>query len=426
MLLLGMSFSSPGCDTVCPADAPMRPTDPVVLAMGGYQVYEKAMDLYKRGIWDDDLSDQYNQRLRDLRTQGEQLQQDTIGINAISEPLTSQAIQRLTAGTQRRRGGTALEVPVRGGALVAGGFRQSVGHVVGSTFLFDGNTETWSRLGELNHPREGHTLTQLMDGRVLAVGGTDFQQTIFTQAEALSPDSGTWSPAGTTTEPHLGHSATLLNGGRVLVVGGVNTLVDTPDFGDRLAGAELFDPDTNEFSAGPEPQMRRTEHRAVKLLDGKVLVVAGFSSPTVGQTAELYNPVTNEFVATANQMSVDHGSGATATLLADGRVLVAGGQSSALVNGSNVIAKTDLYDPATNSFSPGPDMGTSRQGHQAVLMPDGTVLVIGGQTEVITDDSTESVDLDTSETYDPVANTFTPSATKMAAPRYQFTAVVVP
>ena len=78
--------------------------------------------------------------------------------------------------------------------------------------------------------------------------------------------------------------------------------------------------------------------------------------------------------AQTGSMGTAHGGG-TATLLSDGRVLVAGGRG---VDGK-VLASVEVFDPATGKFSPTGSMGTARQGSVSVLLPDGRVLISGGQ-----------------------------------------------
>ena len=84
----------------------------------------------------------------------------------------------------------------------------------------------------------------------------------------------------------------------------------------------------------------------------------------------------------------------TATLLPDGKVLVAGGRKGLLANGNaDVLASAELFDAATGSWTPTLGMGGPREFHTATLLPDGTVLVAGGEGDAGT--------LTTAELYDP-------------------------
>ncbi len=136
--------------------------------------------------------------------------------------------------------------------------------------------------GSMLQAREMVTATTLQDGRVLAVGGWEYQDQA--TVELWDPKTGTFSVAGNMPEPREGQSATLLPSGRVLVVGGYKYKVD------RLATALLWDPDTLTFSPAGSLAVPRVGHAAVLLPDGRVLI-AGGGLPT----AEIWDPVAQAF-----------------------------------------------------------------------------------------------------------------------------------
>ena len=117
-------------------------------------------------------------------------------------------------------------------------------------------------------------------------------------------------------------------------------------------------------------------HTATLLQDGRVLVTGGRSpQDSVYKSAETYDPATGTF-RPAGSMG-DGRQQHTATLLPDGRVFIAGGYWS---DGQNwrVLSSTEMFDPATGHFSPIGSMGTPRSGHTATLLNDGRVLIAAG------------------------------------------------
>jgi Tol biopolymer transport system component len=112
---------------------------------------------------------------------------------------------------------------------------------------------------------------------------------------------------------------------------------------------------------------------ATKLADGRVLLTGGCSTAT-----ELYDPATGTFSPTGS-MTATRG-GETATLLQDGRVLITGGYNCGDAAHAGTWASAELYDPATGTFSPTGSMSKPREFHTATLLPDGRVLITGGIT----------------------------------------------
>ena len=147
--------------------------------------------------------------------------------------------------------------------------------------------------------------------------------------------------------------------------------------------------------AGPMVQPRAS-HTATLLPNGKVLLAGGLSNvmPAFLASAELYDPVSNTFTATGS-MSTDR-LGHTATLLADGKVLIAGGQQS--ISG---VATAEIYDPATGRFSATGSVNVPRARHAAARLLDGRVLIAGGFG---TGFATSA--LSAAELFDPATGTF--------------------
>jgi hypothetical protein len=290
-----------------------------------------------------------------------------------------------------------------------------------SAELYDPGSGTFSPTGSLTTSRSVHTATLLVDGRVLIVGGTNFRNGSFTSissGELYDPRTGTFSPTGSLTTSRSGHTATLLADGRVLIAGGATLKNGTTTV---LASAELFDPRTGTFGPTGSMSTPRILDTATLLADGRVLVVGGIN-PTSGVsssigTAELYDPRTGKFSPTGSLPTPRLGH--TATLLTDGRVLVAGGDN--ISNGVPIsLASAELFDPRTGTFGPTGSMATVRFVQSAARLVDGQVLVVGGSDDL----SGGPNALASAELFDSRAGTFRPTAS-MTAARVNFTATVL-
>src|SRR5262245_58647867 len=117
--------------------------------------------------------------------------------------------------------------------------------------------------------------------------------------------------------------------------------------------------------------VERRGHTATRLSDGRVLIAGGESSSGALNESEIYDPATSEFstAGNLNAARTDH----TATLLSDGRVLIAGGR-----NGAGALNTTEIFDPATGAFASCPNLSAARAGHSATLFADDRILFAGG------------------------------------------------
>jgi hypothetical protein len=196
---------------------------------------------------------------------------------------------------------------------------------------------TFTLTGAMNVPRQVFTLTTLPNGEALAVGGApDFKSEVgWASAELFNPATEKWTMTGAMAAGRLGHTATLLPDCRVLIVG------DNPT-------ATTYNYLTGTFSlAGSEGAFQRSYQTSTLLANGKVLIAGGQEgNGTPLATASVWDPATGTFTPTATPMSTPRTQG-FAALLSDGRVIVGGGLSAP----KTPTNKVDIYDPATNSWS---------------------------------------------------------------------------
>ena len=297
--------------------------------------------------------------------------------------------------------------------------------------LYDPATGTFTPTGSMAETRAASAATLLIDGQVLFTGGYNCapagQDGIWASAELYDPTTGTFSPAGSMAAPRQQHAATRLADGRVLIVGGLSgpppatagevilASYRTAEVDAFLATAEVYDPNTRKFSKTGSMSTPHRGHTATLLADGRVLVVGngGETSPS-GASADLYDPATGKFSKTGSMKTGRWLQ--TATLLHDGRVLILGGRSPR----DSVYRSAETFDPRSGKFSSAGSMGEGRQQHTATLLPDGRVLIAGGYWS----DGQKWRVLSSTEIYDPTIGKFS-STGSMGAPRQGHSATLL-
>jgi IPT/TIG domain/Galactose oxidase, central domain len=297
-----------------------------------------------------------------------------------------------------RRQHTATLLP-NGKVLIAGGL---FGGYLTSAELYDPASGTFSVTGSLATARSQHTATLLPNGKVLIAGG--YNGSSLTSAELYDPASGTFSATtGSLGTARYSHTATLLRNGKVLVAGGYGAGVS----------AELYDPASGTFSATGNLGNARYSDTATLLQNGKVLFAGGFA-PAALSSAELYDPAGAGTFSGTGTLATARGQH-TATLLANGKVLIAGGYNP--TSGSPYLSSAALYDPTNGTFSATAGLGIARYCHTATLLPNGKVLIAGGFNGSY---------LSSSELYDPAIGTFSATTGSLGTARFQHTATLLP
>jgi hypothetical protein len=222
--------------------------------------------------------------------------------------------------------------------------------------------------------RVAHLATALTDGRVLVAGGWTGTRTT-AKAEVFDPKRRSFVSVADMHSPRMDASATALSDGSVLVAGGAHT-TNAP-----LSASEIFDPLQNRFLTAGALHQPRAHHVAVRLRDGRVLIAGGLSGRNQAtNTAEIYEPASRRFtqISPMQYARCKH----AAVLLQDGRVLIIGGSPDC--SEKQRLAQTEIYDPQSQTFVPGPSLINPRYKivSAATVLASGDVLVGGDAGDV--------------------------------------------
>ena len=321
-----------------------------------------------------------------------------------------------TAGQMEaaRYGQTATQL-TNGQVLIAGG--QNSSGVLNTAEIYALTSQTFAATANaMNVARWLHSATLLNDGTVLIAGGSSLSnETTLNTAEIYDPVAGTFTLLpNTLNTARVGHTATLLSNGQVLIVGGYD-----PNSG-IIADSELYDPTAQVFIDLGNTNTPRFHHAATLLQNGQVLITGGETDPTPSgayNTAEIFNPTTWTFSPVSANM-ISGREGHAAMLLNDGTVLITGGDNPP----SGSLNTAEIYNSTSNTFTAvSAAMTSPKIFHDAVLLNGGQVLLSGGEN----DSGGTSAALNTAELYDPTAQTFTAVAGNMTSVREHQTATLL-
>ena len=300
----------------------------------------------------------------------------------------------------------------------------------GHVDVFDPKTGTYSSLRSPSRTEpdliaDAATMSALPDGRLLLA--TPFGGTAFLDARTGDVKAGPQLPASLGI---LGYTTTGLSDGRVLFADGyVMTTDAAPPFvhhQQTFGTAALFDPATESFVPVASMSVSRHDYTATLLRDGRVLIAGGESvTDDAAQpvaSAELFDPKTGTFSPAASLP--EPRTRATAALLPDGRVLVVGGVAEQL---SQVSPASVIYDPATGSWSRTGSLQRPRVSPASVVLLDGRVLVMGGENafELIPGPTPDASADAEAELYDPATGTLSPTS-RTGLPRSGASLVLLP
>ncbi len=262
-----------------------------------------------------------------------------------------------------------------GRILVAGGYVEGPTTATTAASIYDPETDRWSEVNSMNTARRHHQATVLDNGRVLVVGGITTEGDPTATAEIFNPASGGWSATASMSDPRPGMVFAELADGRVLVAGGQGGQRGTT----ALATAEVYDPESGTW--GPVEDMRdaRADASAILLANGKVLVFGGIigngrNEDDVTASAELFDPDTENWTATGSRSVASYG--ALAARLDNGDVLAVGGGT--LVGTRARLAPVERYDVRVGRWVFDANPGQPRAEAFLVGLDDGTVLLGGG------------------------------------------------
>lgn len=309
-----------------------------------------------------------------------------------------------------------------GRVLVTGGSGRGPSGVHQNSILeaeiYDPEQDAWTVAGSFNL---AGTPVKRADGRVLMIGTT--------HAQYFDPASGAFSPPTALPRSFPTGTRTVLADGTVMATGGCCS-----SEGSAYASATLFDPVAWTVTSLPSMRVRRNRHVAEVLRDGRVLVVGGLAEEDIVPTrgAEIFDPVTRTWKLTTPSIYGEKYSmrmaGHQASLLPDGSVLVTGGccvsypQPGPCLLGCDtpyVMTPTSRYDPVSDAWLPGPQPA-GRYMHKAVTLADGRVVLIGGGDRTVFRNTRSDVEI-----YFPSTGTWS-SGARMEEARERFAAVLLP
>lgn len=290
---------------------------------------------------------------------------------------------------EARVGHTIVVLP-NDNILVSGGEGGYVNSRKASSEIYDLTTGKWRYTAPMNIKRFLHNLVLLKTGKILAIGGYEERS-----CELFDPVTETWTMTDSIPTMRFdGQTVTELKDGRILVGGGFRDSANVSTGKHiKLTACEIYDPITEKWIRAASINIARYNHTATLLEDGKVMVAGGFGNSLELRSSEIYNPIDNTWIV-CDSLNEPR-SQASSILLPNGNVFISGGGSL----GVNIIPwkkSGEVFDVIGKKWSYVKSMFDARLDHQIYYMAKTNhLLIIGG---AIGQKSKE----DTWETYDPI------------------------
>ena len=306
-----------------------------------------------------------------------------------------------TTGSMSVVRGFAPAVALRDGTVITAGGTDTLSFTAAADRWSAG---TWRPAGSIGHAAAGQVAALLPSGKALFAGGSD-DTGYYGFGDVFDPSSGKWTRTPAMVHNHAYAASAALANGDVLVIGGY-------DGGNSLttSAVDIYSASKGTWSAGSALSGGgRYAMTATSLADGRVLVAGGNSgfsgSGSVLTGAQIYTAGSGWKATGAMRVArFDQ----AAALLPDGRVLVAGGSDAA----GTALASAELYDPATGRWALTGTMWYARSAESLTVLPDGRVLAAGGYTNAATPAQRVS------EVYDPSTGGWSPTGSLLLGRRY--------
>lgn len=301
----------------------------------------------------------------------------------------------------------ALSVRLADGRVLLTGGTDATGAVTATCDLYDPTTNTFTATGSMAAPRAMHAAVRLADGRVMVAGGTrslvdqtSILTNVLSSVEFWNPTTGLWTNGPALSGLRLAPALTRLPDNRILVTGGVQVtlLLGVPVSAASTVATQYWNPATNAWTNGPGMPTSRAGHHLnqVTMQDGRILFTGGLqmtdllnaanAAPT--PSCQAYNPATNTwqnagFMPTARILHTAH-------VLPNGNVVLCGGAQGTL---SALVPTTavSVFDPVNFTWTALSPLQAARCAHASVQMPDGTIVLLGGQGLTGTEASIETL-----------------------------------